>query len=57
MMLRHPRYFRDELPWVTNPLPGTSEDHPPSGGKPSEVEAGEEPTAIHRRTAIFGLPT
>jgi hypothetical protein len=38
--------LEEGLPWVTNPLPGTSEDHPPSGGKPSEVEAGEEPTAI-----------
>jgi hypothetical protein len=36
------------LLWVTNPLPGTSEDHPPRGGKPSEVEVGEEPAAIPR---------
>jgi hypothetical protein len=38
--------LKEELLWATNPLPGPSEDHPPSGGKPSEVEVGEEPTAI-----------
>ena len=38
----------EEWQWVTNPLPGTSEDHPPLGGKPSEVEVGEESTAIPR---------
>jgi hypothetical protein len=41
--------LKEELAWVTNPLPGTSEDHPPSGGKPSEVEVGEESTSIPRR--------
>ena len=36
----------EELQWVTNPLPGTSEDPLPKGESPSEVEVGEEATAI-----------
>jgi len=40
--------LEEELQWATNPLSGASEDRPPSGGKPSEVEVGEEPTAIPR---------
>ena len=52
VLLTRSLMLREEWQWLTNPLPGTSEDHPPLGGKPSEVEVGEEPIAIPRHSHI-----